>query len=377
MISIPSKRSLATLAVGVGLALYGSSAWAHHPLTAKFDMAKTSTLTGVVTNVDWRNPHVHIFVNVTGANRQIANWAIELESPIELQREGYTRETVHPGDRLTVKGNPARDGSRQVWGADLRYATTGQEVFPAKVVKSQAPLGTRPAPRWPDGHAGLGLVPGFSDGYWEAPSKTVLVENGVDVKMDQYGLLANIADAPKVAPMQPWALGVYRNRQQRLLQDDPTFVNCKPPGGPRMYQSNLGVQFVEDQSRKRVFVLMGSGNHNYRIIYLDGRSQVGLVGGDDDNPLYFGRAVAKWEGDTLTVDTKGFNEDFWMTNGGLPHTSDLHLIEKYTRVDNDTLRYEVTVDDPGAYTRTWSAGWTLKWNAGGTLPAHFCQNNRQ
>ncbi|MFM2125741.1 MAG: hypothetical protein RL328_2192 [Acidobacteriota bacterium] len=376
MISISSKRSLAMLAMGVGLALYGTSAWAHHPLTSKFDMAKTTTMSGVVTSVDWRNPHVHIFMNVT-ANRKVSNWAIELESPIELAKDGWSRETVHPGDKLTVKGNPALDSSRQVWGADLRYTETGALVFPPKPRNSMAPVPTRPTPRWPDGHPALGQSPNSVDGYWEAPSKTALVEDGVDVKMDQYGLLANLADAAKVAPMQPWALGVYQNRQRRLLKDDPTFINCKPPGGPRMYQSNLGIQFVEDNARKRIFVMMGSGNHNYRIIYLDGREQKGLVGGDDDNPLYFGRAVAKWEGDTLVNDMKDFNEDFWFTNGGLPHTSLLHLTERITRTDNDTLRYQVTVDDPGAYTRPWSATWTLKWNGGGTLPAHFCQNNRQ
>jgi len=376
MIAIPSKRTLATLAMGAGLALYGTTAWAHHALTAKFDMAKTTTLSGVVTAVDWRNPHVHIFMNVT-ANRKVTNWAIELESPIELAKDGWTRDSVHPGDKLTVKGNPALDSSRQVWGADLRYTETSMLVFPPKPRNSQAPLPARPTPRWPDGHPALGQSPNSVDGYWEAPSKTAMVEDGVDVKMDQYGLLANLADAAKVAPMQPWALGVYQNRQRRMLKDDPTFINCKPPGGPRMYQSDLGIQFVEDVARKRIFVLMGSGNHNYRIIYLDGREQKGLVGGDDDNPLYFGRAVAKWEGDTLVNDMKDFNEDFWFTNGGLPHTSLLHLTERITRTDNDTLRYQVTVDDPGAYTRPWSATWTLKWNGGGTLPAHFCQNNRQ
>ena len=74
-------------------------------------------------------------------------------------------------------------------------------------------------------------------------------------------------------------------------------------------------------------MLIGSGNNNYRIINIDGRGQKGQVGGDDDNPLYYGRSVGKWEGDTLVVDTRGFNEDFWFTNGGLPHTDQLRLIE--------------------------------------------------
>ena len=84
------------------------------------------------------------------------------------------------------------------------------------------------------------------------------------------------------------------------------------------------------------------------------------VGGDDENPLFYGRAVAKWEGDTLVVDTRGFNEDFWFTNGGLPHTDQLKLIEKLSRPNFDTLKYDLTVDDPGAYTRPWSASWTRK-----------------
>jgi hypothetical protein len=137
------------------------------------------------------------------------------------------------------------------------------------------------------------------------------------------------------------------------------------------------VQFVEDRERQRIFVLIGSGNANFRIIYLDGRSSAaGQVGGDDDNPLYYGRSSAKWEGDTLVADTRGFNEDFWFTNGGLPHTDQLRLTERFTRQDFDTLRYEVTIEDPGAYTRSWKSGWTLRWVAGEELPKHMCQDNR-
>ena len=222
----------------------------------------------------------------------------------------------------------------------------------------------------------LGMVAGGADGYWGYPSSTVLIENTAKVDIRPDGLLRNpAADAAKVAPFQPWALGVYRNRQMRFLQDDPTFVNCKPPGGPRQFQQPYGVQFVQDDERQRIFVLIGGGNRNYRIIYLDGRSHVGQVGGDDDNPLYYGRAVGKWAGQTLEVDTRGFNEDFWFTNGGVPHTDKLRLLEKFTRTDFDTLQYDVTVDDPGAYTRPWSTSWTLRWVAA-DLPVHFCQDNR-
>ena len=204
----------------------------------------------------------------------------------------------------------------------------------------------------------------------------MLIQDGANVAMDAYGALRNIDDAAKVAPLQPWALGVYVHRQQRNLRDDPMFIDCKPPGGVRQFQSPLGVQFVEDHARQRIFVLMGSGNHNYRIIYLDGREAVGQVGGDDDNPLFFGRSVGKWQGDTLVVETTGFNEGFWFTNGGLPHTNLLHLTERFSRPNLDTLHYEVTVDDPGAYSKPWSSSWDLRWVGGEELPVFFCQDNR-
>ena len=378
-----SSRNLAAGALGLSAFLWAASAWAHHSISGKFNTtAAKTTLVGVVTNVDWRNPHVHVFMNVktpgqAKAGPQLLNWAVELESPSILEMEGHNRNTLHVGAAITVRGSRARDNSRQLWGEDVRYTADQSLVFPAKVKLPRNPTNSRATPTWPDGQPALGQAPGASDGFWTDPSKTALVEDGVTVAMDEYGLLANPADAAKVAPLQPWALGVYQYRQSRQLRDDPTYVNCKPPGGPRMYQSRLGVQLVEDRERKRIFVLMGSGNHNYRIIYLDGRKQVGLQGGDDDNPLYFGRSVGKWEGKTLVVDTIDFNEDFWFTQGGLPHTSQLHMIEKFTRTDYDTLRYEVQIDDAGAYTRNWTASWTLKWNGGGSLPSHFCQNNRQ
>ena len=194
--------------------------------------------------------------------------------------------------------------------------------------------------------------------------------------MNESGLLKNPADAARVAPLQPWALGLYRHRQSRQLRDDPMFLNCKPPGGVRHLQSPLGFQLIEDRERQRIFVLMGSGNRNYRIIWLDGREQRGQVGGDDDNPLYYGRSLGHWEGDTLVVDTAGFNEDFWFTNGGLPHTDQLRLVERFSRPNFETLRYEVTIDDPGAYTRPWVASWELRWIGGEELPSYFCQDNR-
>jgi hypothetical protein len=360
---------------GVACACIAAAAEAHHAVVAKFDDTRRVELAGVVTNVDWRNPHVHVFVNVTREGGAVENWAVELESTVLLKRSGWDRATLRPGDAVAVSGPAARDGSRQVWGERVVETAAARPVYHVSDPGPKTPQSPRPAPRGADGKPLLGIADA-GGGYWAYPSNTALQRAGANVEMNGDGVLARLADAPRVAPFQPWALGLYRHRQERHLADDPGFLNCKAPGAVRQFQSPIGVQFVEDRARDRIFVLMGGGNRNYRIIYMDGRTQQGQVQGDDDNPLYYGRAVAHWEGDTLVVRTTGFNEDFWFTNGGLPHTDRLSLLERFTRPNYDTLRYEVTIDDPGAYTESWSASWELKWVGGEELPVYFCQDNR-
>ncbi len=373
----PYKQRCLTAGTAVLVTFCVPYVMAHHPVEAKFDTTQPMTLTGRVTEVDWANPHTHIFMNVADASGAVKNWAVELESPIQLEWGGWRPDTLEAGDSITVEGPIARNGTDQLWASSIVTAD-GNRVFelPDDILESQ--LGTRiegPTPRWPDGHPRLGPEPGQS-GYWSVPSLHSLVEIGVSVEMDKNGILTNIDDASRVAPFQEWARDLYVRRQENFLQEDPLFLYCIPPGGPRMWQVPYGVQFLEQPIHQRVTVLMGGGNSNWRLIHLDGREQVGQVTGNDNNPLFFGRGLGRWEGDSFVVDSTGFNETFWFSNGGLPHTSQLHLIERFTRRDLNTLEYEVTIDDPGAYTRGWKSTWTLQWVAGKDLPDHYCQDNR-
>lgn len=361
--------------IGVALFLIIAPVSAHHSPAAKFDPAKAITLKGTVSKIDWLNPHVHIFMEVQEGN-SFTNWAVELESTVDLRRSGWTRDTLKLGDAITVQGTTARDGSNQIWGNSFVVASTGKKIFtvtPAQPPRDQA---AGPPPRWPDGQPRLGPPLDQKMGYWGFPSATTLAQTGANVQADAYGLLRNIADIDKVAPFQRWARDLYELRQRNFGKDDPMFLTCKPQSGPRTFQRPYGVQFLEEREHKRIRVMPGDGNQNWRFIYLDGRPQTGDLAGNADAPLYFAHASGKWEGDTLVVDTKGFNDRFWFSNGGLPHTEQLHLIERFTRSDLNTLRYEVTIDDPGAYTKTWSSGWTLKWVPNEELPVYYCQDNR-
>jgi hypothetical protein len=361
-----------------GLAVLSAMLWAALPVSAQngfsatYDSARQVKLRGAVTRIDWVNPRAFVFINVKDASGTIANWALEIGNPFDLEKDGWKRNSLHIGDVVTVEGLPARGETRQAFAKSVVLARTGAKLFAASNKKRAAPA-SEPAPRWPDGQVRLGPAPG-KKGYWGPASANALVERtNMPIPMNDEGLLRNLADADRVAPFQPWAKAVYEYRQRTLLRDDP-FMRCLPPGGPRQFHTPYGFQFVEQRELGRILVLLGGGNRNWRIIYTDGRPQ-----GQADEVVrsYYGNSVGHWEKDTLVVDSIGFNERFWFTNGGLPHTEGLHLIERFSRPDLNTLKYEVTVDDPRAYTRPWTGGWNIQWVPNEDIQEYFCEDNAE
>ena len=214
-----------------------------------------------------------------------------------------------------------------------------------------------PAPRWPDGHVNLGSTPEHK-GYWE-------VRPGL-------GGMPRAADLP----LQPWAraLAAYRNAQHDLY---PPLVRCKPSGGPGFYTAP-GFEIVDVPEEKKIYILDIAGPHSWRVVYMDGRPHPPA---DDLRPTYLGHSIGRWDGDTLVVDTVGFNEKQWLV-GSYPSSDRAHLVERISRPNLRTLSYEFTVDDPGAYTRPWSGRWTItektpsKWIDGGEMFEYICQDSR-
>jgi hypothetical protein len=101
---------------------------------------------------------------------------------------------------------------------------------------------------------------------------------------------------------------------------------------------------------------------------MDGRSHPETIA-----PSNYGHSVGWWDGDTLVIDSVGFNTDFWMERRGLPHTEQLHTIERFTRASSHLLEYSITVDDPGAYTGPWTGWFNLQWEEGTELFEYVCQ----
>src|SRR5688572_28168598 len=151
-------------------------------------------------------------------------------------------------------------GIRYCAVALLVAALAGCDRGPDSAASATRPEAARPTPHHADGQVRFDCEPG-SRGYWGQASVSSLFERGVQVAMDENGLLANIADAPRVAPFQPWALALYEYRQRNGLKDDPTRA-CIAPSGPRHLHTAGGFRIIRDPTYDRMYVLFGGGNRN-------------------------------------------------------------------------------------------------------------------
>jgi hypothetical protein len=102
---------------------------AHHSFSAEFDIKKPFKLTGVVTKVSWANPHIFFYMDVTDESGKTVNWAMEMANPNRLMREGWSRDTLKIGHKVTVEGSLARNGSPLGNARVVMLADTGQRLF--------------------------------------------------------------------------------------------------------------------------------------------------------------------------------------------------------------------------------------------------------
>jgi len=101
---------------------------AHHSFAAEYDGKKPVTLKGTVTKVEWRNPHVYFFMDVTDEQGKPANWALEMGPPAGLQRAGWTKNTMKVGDEVVVEASRAKDGSNLANAKTVTMASSGEKL---------------------------------------------------------------------------------------------------------------------------------------------------------------------------------------------------------------------------------------------------------
>lgn len=194
-----------------------------------------------------------------------------------------------------------------------------------------------PAPRTPDGK------PDFS-GMWQAAK--LLPCNDVTLMCTDLPIseqFRNIGAGLKGGlPYQAW---VKERMAQRGPADDP-YTRCVTPGGPRMH---LLPTMKKIAQMPALMIVLNEYNTSYRQIFLDGRPLP-----VDPQPTWNGYSSARWEGDTLVIESHGFRDDQWLDAAGSRLTSAAKVTERFQRPDYGRLRIEITVDDPKAYTRPWT-----------------------
>jgi hypothetical protein len=200
-----------------------------------------------------------------------------------------------------------------------------------------------PTPRTADGRPDL-------TGVWETVrSGTGQVITGVDVPpLQRTSQFWNIGAGLKGdLPLQPWASALRDARIANNSRDNPD-PHCLPIGFTQLHNHPQPRKIIQTPS---LIVILYEANDGIRQIFLDGRS----LPTNDPHPWWYGYSVGRWEGDTLVVESSGFRDGGWLDVNGAPLTDAATITERFRRVNYGTLEIEVTVDDPKAYTRPWTA----------------------
>jgi len=213
-----------------------------------------------------------------------------------------------------------------------------------------------PAPRMADGHVDL-------SGVWFAG--TIGRASAWSVDRDRGG--AN--DEP--VPFQPWAAEKIKNMTAVERQINNPAVACTPVGTPGMFTLNRGYP-------SQIFTLPGfyihlaEADNSWRVVHTDGRPHKPA---EELEPLYNGDQTARWEGDTLVIDSISLDERTWINPNGWFHSDQAHVIERLRRPSRNYLEYQYTVEDPKVLTRPWTSGWNTYTLGSEDLIENFCTNN--
>jgi hypothetical protein len=188
------------------------------------------------------------------------------------------------------------------------------------------PVLTGPPPRTADGKPDL-------SGIWE-PEGTKYIRNlAADLK-------------PGDVSFHPWAEALFKERESGALAKYEPDANCLPQGVPKINAAPVPWRIVQTPG---IVVILYEAFTQWRQIFTDGRALP-----KDPNPTWLGYSVGRWEGDTLIVDTIGFNGKAWLDSAGHPASEALHVIERFRRPTFGQLELQITIDDPKTYTKPWT-----------------------
>lgn len=187
--------------------------------------------------------------------------------------------------------------------------------------------------------------------------------SGVWLRRDAIGDVGTALPKGETMPLLPEARKIMQEHQAK---DDPQ-ANCLPLATPR----SAPYPFRIVTAPTHVFILY-EVMHSYRQVFMDGRTHP-----ENLDPSWFGHSIGRWEGDTLVVDTVGFNDKTWFDNNGHPHSTKMHTVERFTRTSLGSMKIDITIDDPGAYSKAFTLFLTANLMPGAELMEYICNENNQ
>jgi hypothetical protein len=199
------------------------------------------------------------------------------------------------------------------------------------------------------------LIPGATNGAGEEPLSQYFINILSDFK-------------PEAAPLQPAAAALFVQRAKTFSNESP-LSHCLPEGMPLVEMAPAPYKIIQTPE---MTVMLYERDTTFRQVYTDGRKLP-----DDPQPSWLGYSVGKWDGDSLVVDTNGFNDRGWLDARGHTHSEALHLTERFHRLDFGHMEVQLTIDDPQTYTRPFTIQLKQRLRADSDLLESFCAENEK
>jgi hypothetical protein len=288
-----------------------------------FDTTKELVIEGKVARFDWVNPHMYLIVETTGPDGKPALVEGEGVGITQALVDGLDRNALKVGTPVVVRVNPNRGG----WGKQVRVmdvTTQDGEVHPFYAANRRTRV----------------LTPAASlEGHW-APSRA--------------------AFGAAMGAMARWPVTPEGRAAQAAAADD-GICSEDPPPVLGIFDELRAIELGDDEI---VLQFDNTGDRSTRVVHMTAAHPA------DVQPSLHGHSIGRWEGETLVIETNGFTDRTAIS--GVRHSAALRLTERISRVDDLTLDYQVTIDDPETYTKPWTMVLQLTQPPGFQMFAYEC-----
>ena len=329
------KISLYSIVVCVGF--LGSGIAAAHHSVSPYDRERVQELEGVITGINWRNPHIGMTLSVTDDSGQTVEWQLEGDSANAAARKGFTRDSLSIGDRVKVAGWPSTLGRRELFVTNILDPNGVETVL----TDLNRPL------RWTDGTGALQAVAADAD-----LGRSIF-------RVWAPGALYR-ARAPFAYTAVAQAARVGWDPLTDMLA-----LKCIAPGMPNANLNPYPIEFIDEGNRIRL-----------EIEEWEATRSIDMVAAEipEDAPAsLLGYSIGRWEDDTLVIETARIDFDY-LDDEGTPMSDQVHIVERYTvSQDGSRLDYTVSVTDPPNLVEPaiWDAHWS--WVPGTVVRSYECE----